>query len=143
MRKTCEYVAVLACAVLVLAGTAALAGDKDKAALSGTWVKKAGELKVAFADKDVLKLVPHADESVIVILCDYTADKEGRVKAKITGFEGKDEVMAKVKDRLPVGTEFSFRWQVKDDAATLDEVKAGDNTDLLKSHMEGEFERKK
>lgn len=170
LLKTHKCVAVFAGSVLVLAGLhlpgigcpgarvlslvgraaqpspTALADDKkddkDKRALSGDWVRKEGELKLEFGDKNVLKISPHGKDDVILILCECTLDKDGRVKVKITDFEGKEEVKEKVKEKLPIGTEFSFKWKVKDDTATLDGLK-GDKVDLLKSHLEGEYSKKK
>src|SRR5262245_24734062 len=106
---------VLAC-VLALASLAATAGEKkgDKPALSGTWGKKDAELKIEFAAKGVLKIAPHGDSAMIAIVCDYAVEKEGLVKAKVTGFEGKEEAKKHVGEKLPVGTEFSFKWKVKD-----------------------------
>ena len=43
---------------------------------------------------------------------------------------------------LPIGTEFSFKWKVKDDNAKLDDMK-GDKFEPLKSHLEGEYSQKK
>lgn len=130
--------AVLACALLALAAVAA-ADDKGK--LSGVWDKKAGELKIEFADKDVMKISPHGDKVEFVIVCKYTVDKDGLVKAKISELKGKEEVIEKAKDKVPVGAEFSFKWKVKGDAATLDDLK-GDKADGLKSHLEGDYEKK-
>jgi hypothetical protein len=109
--------------------------------LSGTWGKKDGELKIEFADKKVMKIAPHGDSALIAIVCSYTVEKEGTVKAKITGFEGKEEAKKKVKELLPVGVKFSFKWKVKDDTAKLDGVK-GKDVETLKSHLEGDFEKK-
>jgi hypothetical protein len=133
---------VLACSVFFLASLSASADDKkDKPALSGTWALKGGEAKIEFADKNVVKFAPHGDSKVIAVICEYTVDKEGLVKAKVTDFEGKDEAKEKVKELLPVGTEFSFKWKVKDDTATLDDLK-GDKVELLKSHLEGKYSQK-
>jgi hypothetical protein len=142
-RKTLGCGAVLACAVLALAGLTASADEKknDPAAPSGVWVLKGGETTIEFAGKDVMKLHPHGEKGGITIVCKYTA-KEGRVKGTVSDFEGKEEFKAKVKEILPVGLEFSFRWQAKGDAATLDELK-GDKAEGLKSHLEGQYERKK
>jgi hypothetical protein len=136
--------AVLACGVLVLAGRPATGGDKGtKPSLSGSWGKKAGELTIEFADKDVLKIVPHGDPAVLVVLCNYTAAKEGLVKVKVTGFEGKEEVKKKVAGYIPVGLQFGFKWTVQGDAARLDDLTGkGDSIEILKSHLEGEFEKK-
>jgi hypothetical protein len=162
-----KCVAALACGVLVLAGlhlhgdgcpgarVLALLGvdvccttttsaeekkdDKDKPALSGTWALKGAELKIEFADKNVMKVFPHGKAEVLAILCSYSVGKDGLVKAKITELEG--EAKDKAKDHVPVGLEFNFKWKVKDDTAKLEDVK-GENTDVFKSHMEGEYEKK-
>jgi hypothetical protein len=144
LPKTLKYNVVLAGGILALVSLSVSADDKkdgkDKPVLSGSWVKKEAELKIAFAGKDTLKIAPHGDETVIVILCDYKVEK-GEVKAKISGFEGKEELKKKVEEKLPVGTEFRFTWTVKDDSAKLDDLK-GKDVELLKSHLEGEYEKK-
>ena len=109
---------------------------------SGVWAKKEGEVTVEFADKGVLKIAPHGKDSVLLVVCSYTAGKDGRVKAKVTGIEGKEEVKQKVEEKLPVGTEFGFTWKVKGGAATLGDV-TGDAAEPLKSHIEGEYDPKK
>ena len=134
--------AALASLVLILTSLSASADDKKEPVLSGVWAMKDGELKIEFVDKKTIKIFPHGDSDVIVILCEYSLDKEGVVKAKITGFEGKDEAKESVKNILPVGTQFSFKWKVKDDTAKLDDVK-GDQADHLKSHLEGDYTQKK
>src|SRR5262249_29194724 len=96
-------------------------------------------MKIEFADKDVLKLSPHGKDEVILVRCKYTREKGGVVKAKITGYEGRER--EKAQGVIPVGLEFRFTWQVKGDAATLGDVK-GDNVEHLKTHLEGEYERK-
>jgi hypothetical protein len=49
------------------AGEAATADDKrgDRPVLLGTLGKKDGELKIEFADKDVMKIAPHGDSAVL------------------------------------------------------------------------------
>jgi hypothetical protein len=144
LRKSIGCGAALACGLLALAGLSASAGDKkddkDKPAPAGVWVLKEGEARIEFSDKDVLKISPHGKDEVILVLCQYAVEKEGRVKAKVTGLEG--EAKEKVKELLPVGFEFSFTWNVKDDSATLDDVK-GDNVEAWRSHLEGKYDRKK
>jgi hypothetical protein len=129
--------------ILALACPAASTDDTanvdDKPALSGVWVLSGGEMKIEFARKDVMKLFPHGESEVIIVVCQYAAGKDDTVKAKITGLEG--EAKEKVQDMLPVGLEFSFKWSVKNGAATLKEVK-GDDVDLLKAHLEGDYSRK-
>ena len=143
LLKLLKYCAVLACGVLVLVSLPASAdGQKgDKPALSGTWAKKDGELKIEFADKDVLKIAPHGDSAVFAVVCHYTVAKEGLVKARITGFEGKEEAKKKAAEVIPVGLKFSFKWTVKGDAARLHDL-TGDKVEALKSHLEGDFEKK-
>jgi hypothetical protein len=143
LPKTLKYGVVLACGVLV-AGLSASAGDKQggQPALTGTWGQKGGELKIEFAGKDVMKIAPHGDSAVIGIVCKYTVEKEGRVKAEVTGFEGKEEAKKKVQEHLPVGFQFNFTWKRSGATARLDDVK-GKDVALLKSHLEGDYELKK
>jgi hypothetical protein len=135
---------VLASSLLILAGLKTSAddrSDKEGAVLSGVWTLKQGETKIEYSDKKVVKIFPHGDNLQIAVICQYTADKAGLVKVKITGFEGDDETKKRVKQVLPPGTSFRFRWKVKDDSAKLDDVQ-GDQADHLKSHLEGEYGRK-
>src|SRR5262245_53374142 len=111
--------------VLALVGPlgTTLADDKDRPALTGAWMKKGGEVRIEFSDKEVMKVYPHADREVLTIICKYTIEK-GRVQARITEHEGK--AREKVVEKLPVGFRFSFAWKAKGDTATLDDVK-GEN----------------
>ena len=141
-RQLLKCGVLLAGAVLVLAGMSASAEgqkDKGKPALDGVWVQQGGQLKIEFADKDVVKFLPHGDSQVIAVVCSYALDKDKRVKAKVTALEG--EKAAKAKEVLPIGLEFSFTWQVKDGVATLGDVQ-GKNVDVLKGHLEGKFDKK-
>jgi hypothetical protein len=136
---------LLVCSALVLTGLAALAGDKkdkDKSALSGVWQLKDGETKIEFTGKKTVKIAPHGDSAIIAVVCEYSVEKDGLVKVKVTEFEGKDEAKEAVKGILPVGTEFSFNWKVKDDTAKLGDLK-GDKVEQLKSHLAGEYNKKK
>jgi hypothetical protein len=136
---------VLASSVLALAGLPARADakkdNKGKPALSGSWIKKEGELKIEFAGKGVLMVAPHGNEKVLLVRCTYTVRK-GVVQVKITGFDGKAEAKGKVKEILPVGTAFRFQWKAKGDTAKLDGLK-GDKAEHLKTHLEGEYKQKK
>ena len=87
-----------------------------------------------------MKIYPHGDNKVIVVVCEYSLKKDGLVKAKITELQGRAK--EKVKEAAPVGLEFTFKWQAKDDSATLDDLK-GDNTEALKAHVEGKYDQKK
>jgi hypothetical protein len=139
-RKTLTPVVLLACSVLVLAVLPARADDKDKTAPSGAWVLQGKELKIEFADKDVMKIFPHGENNVIVVVCQYKVEKKGLVKAKITELAGKEK--DKAKEILPIGLAFDFTWQVKDGIATIGDLQ-GKNVELLKSHLEGSYEPKK
>ena len=44
-------------------------GGKGKSAPSGVWTLKGGDAKLAFAEKDILKIYPHGQSDIIVILC--------------------------------------------------------------------------
>jgi hypothetical protein len=116
--------------------------DKNKPGLTGTWEKKAGEMRIEFVDKEVVKFHPHGDKIVFAIVCKYSVQKDGVVKATIDDFIAKEEIKEKAKASIPIGLAFTFKWQAKNDAATLEDVK-GDNVETLKSHLEGDFELKK
>ena len=131
---------------LTLTGLPAVADDKkdDKkpAGPSGTWVMKDGETWVEFADKGVLKVLPHGDKLDFTLVCSYVAGKDGVVTCKLTDLEGKEEIKAKLKDRLPVGSAFTFKWTADGDAATLGDL-AGKEMEAFKSKLEGGYEKKK
>lgn len=125
--------------VLTLLAPWVRAEDKKQPALPpGVWGLQGGEMKLEFAEKNVLKLYPHGSAAIVSVVCAYTV-KDGQVKAKITELDG--SARDKVQQVLPLGTEFEFRWKATGDAATLDEVK-GAKVDLLKGHMEGKYEKK-
>jgi hypothetical protein len=134
--------ALLACGVLTLTGLLAIADDKKPAAPTGTWTMKDGETQIEFADKGVLKILPHGDKFDFALVCEITVGKDGAVKAKITDLEGKEEIKAKVKDRLPVGSAFTFKWTATGDAGTLADVE-GKEIEAFKSKLEGSYEKKK
>lgn len=136
---------LLQCALLAAAGLFVGAGhiaaaantpDGDKPALAGKWTMNNGETKIEFPEKNVLKIAPHGDTDVLLITCEYSLDKEGHIKAKITDLDG--TVKEKAKEVVPVGTEFRFKWTAKDKAAKLEDVKC-DKADHLKAHLEGEY----
>ena len=122
------------------AGPAAPADDKkDDKALSGVWVREASglDLKFEFTGKDTLKMTVSAGENAAIVTSKYTV-KDGVVKGKVTDVEEKGNFPGKP----PKDFEFSFKWTVKGDTATLDDLK-GDNIDDVKPVVEGEYKRKK
>jgi hypothetical protein len=155
VRKTHECVfgmTVLACGLLILAswpeGIRAAASDKkngkEKPAPAGEWVKKEGELKIEFDGKGAMKIAPHGDSKKLALVCDYTVEASGRIKAKLADLEGEEKAVEKAKEHLPAGLEFSFMWTVKDDTAKFDDIKGeGDVVEHLKNHLEGDYEKKK
>jgi hypothetical protein len=156
VRKTHNRVvgvAVLAYGILALAsgsdGIRAAPGDKkdskEQSTQSAEWVRKEGELKIAFDGKGALKIAPHGDGKKLAIVCDYTVEVGQRIKVKVAVIEGSmEKAVAKVKEKIPVGLEFSFKWAVKDDTAKFDDIKGeGDVVEHLKNHLEGDYEKKK
>jgi hypothetical protein len=142
MRISHKPFCLLVCGVVAAACLSASAEEKKgKADLSGVWQKKDGDLRIEFSGKDTIKISPHGDRVVFTIVCKYTAGKDGLVKAKIAELEGKAEIIEKAKGHVPVGMKFQFKYVVKDDKATLEDV-TGENTDGIKSHLEGEYEKK-
>jgi hypothetical protein len=127
-----------ACILVSLAAAADEKKDKDKPALSGIWMQQGGETKIEFSEKNVMTICPHGDSNVIALICEYNVETAGIVKAKITDLGGKEEAQMKVKEILPVGTEFRFKWKVTDNAAKLDDL-VGDKVEPLKAHLEGEY----
>jgi len=129
----------IACVALSFAGFTA-AEDKEKpAALTGIWTREANglDLKVEFAGKDVLKMTAMADENGVTVTSKYTV-KDGVVKAKVTKVEVKGEFKSAPKE----GLEFTFKWKVKGDTATLDDFEA-EGLENAKPVVEGEYAKKK
>jgi hypothetical protein len=90
MRRLHHCAALLAFAAVAVCCACASADDKkEKPAFTGTWAKKDGNLKFECCDKNVIKFYPHGDKANFTIVCAYTLEKDGTVKAKITDFEGK------------------------------------------------------
>jgi hypothetical protein len=63
------------------------------------------------------------------------------VKAKVKSHGGTEEVVEKVKNVVPVGMEFEFKWKVDGDTATLDDVD-GKDADHVKARLEGDYAKK-
>lgn len=128
--------------VLVLAVGVALAEDKkddkkDAPKLTGNWVREADghEIKFAFEEK-TLKIIVSVGENGMTATADYTVDKDGVLKAKVTKVEEKGDFPAKP----PKDFEFSFKITVKDKKATIDDFKS--DIEGAKAVVEGEYEKK-
>ncbi|HJZ58705.1 MAG TPA: hypothetical protein VKE74_27430 [Gemmataceae bacterium] len=130
-----------ACALSLLIAFASRADDKkDAPALSGTWLREANglDLKLEFSGKDTLKIAVFGGDNGVIVTAKYTVDKDGRVTAKVTDVEEKGKFPAKP----PKGLEVSFKWKVKGDTATLEDLK-GEGVEDAKPVFEGEYQRKK
>ena len=88
--------------------------------------------------KDKLKMAAFGGENGVIVTCKMTIDKEGLVKATITDVEEKGTFPNKPK----VGLEFSFKWKVDGDKATLSDL-TGEGLDDAKPVVEGEYKKKK
>jgi hypothetical protein len=143
VSQSIRFMMALALGLVLFAGAKATADEgKDKKELSGSWEKKEGQVKIAFSDKNVMKIFPHGEQFGFEVVCEYSMEKDNQIKAKITELNGKEEIKEKAKGALPIGYEFSFKYQIKDGVVTIEEMK-GENIDHLKGHLEGEYEVKK
>jgi hypothetical protein len=113
--------------------------DKDKPALTGTWTRESNglDLKLEFTGKDTLKMSAFAEDNGVIVTTKYSI-KDGMVKAKVTDVEVKGEF----KNKPPKGLEFTFKWKVKGDTATLDDFTA-EGLEEAKPVLEGEYAKKK
>jgi hypothetical protein len=139
-----KYTGALACAILALASLSASVDNErgqEKPALAGVWTKTGGEVKIEFGDEDVMKIFPHGNNEIVIVVCSYTVAKDALVKAKITALQGKES--AKAKESLAIGLQFSFKWRVKGGTATLDDVNGDNLPPAVKAHLEGKYDQKK
>ena len=88
--------------------------------------------------KDTMKSHVFNGENGVILTCKITMDKEGLVKAKVTDVEEKGNFPAKPK----VDFEFSFKWKVDGNTATLSDL-TGEGLDDAKGIVEGEYKKKK
>jgi len=146
-RNTFGYGTFLICGIMALAGRPAPAddgkGDKEKVTLSGSWKNKDAEpkLELKFSGEHALTIYPHGEDFDFHVDCSYTVAKDGLVKVKITSVGGKQDVVDKVKEALPAGKEFEFKWKAEVDTAKLESVQ-GEDIELLKDHLEGDYAKK-
>jgi hypothetical protein len=110
--------------------------DKDKDKVT-TWVREVGDITLTFEmGKDTAKYIVAAGENECTITAKIKTEKDV-VTSEVT-----DVV---VKGNFPnapkKGEKVSFKWVVKDDKATLSDLK-GDNVDEAKNVVEGEYKKK-
>ncbi|OWK37869.1 hypothetical protein [Fimbriiglobus ruber] len=127
---------VAAVAVVLGAGAAVADDKKDDAALKGAWVKEADGVVLKFefkTNKELIASVTSGDNGVI-LTCEYTADKDGKVSATVTDSKEKGEFPAKP----PKGFAFKFTFKIDKEKATLSNYE-GENADQAKDVVEGEY----
>jgi hypothetical protein len=113
--------------------------DKDKAKLSGTWVREVEgfEVKFQFVKKDELTITVMTGGNGAVVKAKYEVDKDGAVKGTVTEVEEKGEFPAKP----PKGLEFKFKFKIDGKKATLSDFEAKD-AENAKPVVEGEYQKK-
>ncbi len=137
-----KSIAIPACALLAWS-LQARADEKNaaKTPAAGTWTKKEGQMRIEFGAKGVMKLYPHGDKAEIALICKCSLDKDGLLNVKVTDHEGNEEIKKKLKNVVPVGFQFTCHWKAKGESATLENID-GKDTEAIKSHLEGEYEKK-
>jgi hypothetical protein len=116
------------------------ATEDKKEAPAGTWTRESSgaEITFAFTGKDAVTVTVAAGENGLVAKGTFAVDKKGAVKVTITEVKELGNFPAKP----PKGFEFGFKWTVKGDVATLDDL-TGDKIEDAKSIVEGEYTRVK
>ncbi len=107
--------------------------------ISGTWVKEAEgvELAFAFKSKDQLTLQATVGANSVTVTCKYAVEK-GVVSAEVTDVKEVGDFPAKPAK----GYKMKFAFKVAKDTATLSDFDA-DNKDEVKGVVEGEYKAKK
>ena len=131
--------ALLSCAALVLFGSLVRADDKPT--LFGSWGKKDSEPTLEFKKEGGLTIYPHGDNIAIQIECTYKLSKDGSVMVKVKDISALEKVVEQVKEAVPIGKEFEFKWKVDGDKATLEEME-GKDVDHIKERLEGDYAKK-
>lgn len=133
------FVGGFALALLVGSGATIAQDKKAPKDKPPVWERSASgvDLTIEFG-KDTLKMTATRDENGATITCKTTTDKDGTIKATVTDVVEKGSFPPKPAK----GFEFSFKWKVKDDTATLSDLK-GDGLDDARGVLEGEYQKKK
>jgi hypothetical protein len=133
----------LACGFALISLVGSSAADdkkdpKDKPALV-SWERESNGIDLKLdVGKDVLKVHVFSGENGMIATCKMTVDKDGLVKATVTEVEEKGNFPAKPK----VGFEFSFKWKVDGETATLSDL-MGEGVADAKALAEGDYKKKK
>jgi hypothetical protein len=112
--------------------------EKNEATkLSGTWVRQHDTYEITFKfDEKTTAITVAVGDNGMTATADYTVDKDGVVKAKITKVEEKGAFPAKP----AMGLEISFKIKVADKKATISEFKS--EHEQAAAVVEGEYTAK-
>lgn len=128
-------------ALALIAGPGATAAQekKDPKDKPPVWERTADGIDLEIqVGKNMLTLTAARGDDSVKIICKTTTDKDGTIKATVTDVVEKGSFPAKP----PKGFEFSLKWTVKDDTATLSDLK-GEGLDDARGVLEGEYKKKK
>ena len=134
-----RLLSVLTLSLAALLAAVAIAEDKDKDALSGTFKRKAGEItcKIAFKKESKLDFIVEVGDALCVMQCKYTKGKDGTVKCVVEKFEKKGPFPV-TKEK---GYEFSMKvGAIKDGKMTVSDFKGEEVDEPAKLAIEGEYE---
>lgn len=111
----------------------------DKPVLKGTWTKETNgvTVDVKFGKEGEVEFIASAGDNGVTVKCKYTVEKDGSLKAKVTGTEEKGSFPAKPKD----DAEFTFKFKIDGNKATLSDFEAKD-LEGGKEAVEGEYTSK-
>jgi len=123
---------------LIVHPAAAQDKKKDKPAATA-WVREANgiDLKFEFGKNTVTVTAFHGEDGAIM-KCKTKTDKDGVIQATVTDVTEKGSFPPTPKK----GFEFSFKWKVDGDTATLSDFK-WEGLDEAKAIVEGEYKKKK
>ena len=135
-------VRVLASWLILCAGFSVWAEDKKedkKQPIKGIWTRDVEGIEIKFSFKTAKELIIDvtAGDNGVSLTCEYSADKDGKVKATVKTVKEKGEFP----DKPPEGYEFKFVFKVEKDSAKLSEFE-GDNAEQARMVIEGEYKAK-
>jgi hypothetical protein len=123
---------------LILAVGAVAAEDKKESKDVVSWERKINDLTLTLDfGKDMLTIHAVNGCNGVTAKCKMTKEKDGTVKATITGVETKGQFPVVPKK----GLEMTFKWKETGKTATLSDF-TGEGLDEAKGAVEGEYEKK-
>jgi hypothetical protein len=125
---------------IALVLSAAAAQDKKETPATTKWEREAEGVVIKYEfGKDTLKVDVSQADNGAVFTCKTATDKDGVVKATVTESTEKGNFPPTPKK----GFEFSFKWKVDGDKATLSEFKWEGADEAVRGIVEGEYKKKK